>query len=112
METLAMIFGYLFLMVAGLISIFIPSLIRAWVLVKMWIWFLIPIFPMIKPIDYWQSFGLLLILGLVFSHESYKTKTKEEKERTKNDVWISIFTKSMTALLAYGIAYIFHTYIM
>lgn len=46
------------------------------VCVDLWAWFVVPLG--VKPVLYWQAFGLLLLVNL---QRSYKTATAEEKEK-------------------------------
>ena len=53
-----------------------------YVLYKSWYWFLIPVFPQIPHITFYQAVGLMLFIGLFKNHNDDRLKD-EYKDRTK-----------------------------
>lgn len=92
MATLLTILGVLLL-----ITILICYSTFSWgfVLMKFWVWFLLPIFPTLPYINFWQSIGLILFMSL-FAPSNKKSK----------DMWYTIICTPWITLFIGWIIYL------
>lgn len=100
MEKLAAAFGKMML---GIMGVFCLIWIRGLVLVKFWVWFIIPIFAELKPLYFMQAIGLSMFVSLLTS----KSNTKKE-ERPFKDIITSVLTSIIVILLAFLMGYFVH----
>ncbi len=58
-------------------AVIYSSMSWGYVLVKFWTWFLMPVFPQIHQILFWQAVGLMFIIGL-FHNADIENSIKSE----------------------------------
>ena len=66
------------LILIGMIALwFISSLMKGFVLTKMWVWFVIPLFPTLPMLTLWQAVGLAMIPAFITAsttvHKDHET---------------------------------------
>jgi hypothetical protein len=72
--------------------VIIPALIMyssmswGYVMTKLWIWFLLPVFPNMPHITFWQAVGLIIFLQLFKNYDSNGSIKDEYKD--KISMWI------------------------
>ena len=69
------------------------------VLLKFWGWFLLPIFPMLPIITFWQALGLTFIISLF--HSKNYTSIKDEFTEKTTSVVMMIIGPWITLLIGY-----------
>lgn len=75
-----------------------------YVLFKFWTWFLIPVFPNLIHITYYQAIGIMLVISLF--KNKYLEGIKNEYKDIKKNFIIGLITPWLTLIFAYFI-YIF-----
>jgi hypothetical protein len=105
----AIFFGIVVVMALLAVFIAFSSMYNGWVLMKLWEWFIIPVFhlPMLTlP----AAMGLSLVVHfLTYQHQSTSdTKGTEEEEKKKRiRIFVQIFLRPLIVL---GIGYVIHLY--
>lgn len=84
------------LLILGLVAL-IPFLIaiRSFVLIKLWLWFICPVFGL-RPLTLVEAAGLLLVVGFLFFEPS-----RHNKEPNQRQIFKSIVFPFITLLLGY-----------
>lgn len=95
MEILIAVLGILcmiaFLIVYG-------SLAWGYILMKVWHWFIIPVFPDVPSINYWQAVGLTFIISLFRSQS--KTSYKDHEVDSSKTLWSALSAPWVFLLIA------------
>lgn len=95
MELMALL-GVLALLV-GLI--FYNCMSWGYICLKFWGWFMIPIFPHLPQITYWQAVGLMLFINLFHNHS-----TEGIKDEFKTEAWSRTLSSIMMPWFVFGCA--------
>lgn len=83
--------------------LFIPlTLLRGWVILSLWGWFILPLGA--PNIQMSQALGIALILSFVTTH-SFNLKDKTTEEKVKEYIMIIIYP-----LFTVGLGYIYHAF--
>lgn len=97
MEVLLTVLGGLAL-VAGLIIY--NAFAWGFVLYKFYYWFLIPVFPELPPIDFYEAVGLMICVGLFDRQNPTDYKTSDGVKIEKDENWVvSILTPWIVLLV-------------
>ena len=88
--------GLLFVvaLVAGMIIY--TSMSWGYVCFKFWYWFILPVFPTMPHIAFWQAVGLFLFMGLFKNHGTYHGEKKEG-----NETAVGLLTPWLVLLIGY-----------
>ncbi|MEO8683008.1 MAG: hypothetical protein ABI665_28440 [Vicinamibacterales bacterium] len=78
--------------------------LRAWVLTRLWAWFVLPVFPAAPRLTWVGAFGLLWTFGLFFVHIEQRAIPKSERR----DFWDQVFEGVFVSLLSLGLGWLFH----
>ena len=102
MEVLLIIIGVLFLL-----GFFILYSTFSWGLVtyKFWYWFLLPIFPELPLLNFWQAVGIMFFISLFKSHSGEGIKS-EYKDTTSHTISV-LLAPWFTLLIGYLINILF-----
>jgi hypothetical protein len=92
------ILGKLFV---GIMIFVIDTILIGFILMCIWGWFILPVFPTLPTLGYAQSMGLVLFLGM-FTH---KIKSDEEDFGKLVMNWITI---RLATILLFGLTYVFY----
>ena len=97
----------IFICVAFVALWFVGALAKGFVLVKMWGWFVLPLFPTMPVLALWQAVGLSAFLSYLTWHG--KTAYKDHKEEGTTNIvtglltpWIVLFFGWVVHLLIMG----------
>jgi len=74
------------------------------VVYKFWGWFLLPVFPQLPHITFWQAVGLSFVISLF---KGTQTSIKSEYKEANSDLCKTIITPWVTLIIAYFIYSIF-----
>lgn len=100
---------------------FLVPLVHGWALATMWRWFVVPVFVKVPTLTTIQAVGVQLVVSVFFlnttmSLSRLKDAVKGDDSRPFPDQIAELFKNSLTSmvvsLLAVGIGWIWHTYIM
>ncbi len=81
-----------------IVAVGIPALLlRAWAVVTLWAWFVVPAFD-VRPIGYASTIGILILLGLLHSQAQYKDH--------EIDLTTSLIGSATGPLMAVGIGWL------
>ncbi|MBT4376740.1 hypothetical protein HOD29_05175 [archaeon] len=72
MNKFLIVLGAIFL---GVIIVFVASLILAWPVMLLWNWLMPVIFGLIK-LTFWQSWGIMMLSGLIIKSSSSVSSSK------------------------------------
>jgi len=81
---------------AGLIMIILSVLVSAFIFMKVWGWFIAPVFDMLPILTYFQSVGIVTFLATMRKAESKKQKDFED-----------LIEEFIAALIYSGIVFVF-----
>ena len=56
---------------------FICALMKGFVLTKLWVWFVIPLFPSVPVLALWQAVGLAMVVNYITGQQSITSKDHE-----------------------------------
>jgi hypothetical protein len=93
MEIILMVLGVIVLIGAALLY---GSLAWGFVMYKFWYWFLLPVFPSLPGIKFWQAVGLFIFINL-FQISTGQAIKEEYKDNTASTVaailnpWVLLF---------------------
>lgn len=60
------------------------SISWGFVLMKFWVWFVLPVFPLLPVLTFWQAVGLMFIFGL------FGKSQISPKEKDNTSVWTTL----------------------
>lgn len=87
------IIGYIFGSVAVLVLVALVFLYSAFswgfATFKFWYWFILPIFPSLPHITFYQAVGMFLFLELFKGHSSNSNENSDKKKETPQWVWFA-----------------------
>lgn len=66
---------------------------------KFWYWFLLPVFPQMPHITFWQAVGLMMFISLFQNHSS--DSIKDEYKDKNSGAIVSIIAPWLTWLVGY-----------
>ena len=87
--------------IAGLVSVFLLIIFRGYVLVKYWVWFILPVFPL-REIRIIEAIGLSAFVGFLWYHKQVE---KEDEEW-----WKKILEGFIVVLVLWGMGWIIHKF--
>jgi hypothetical protein len=99
MEALGKIF-------AGILVIALSVIIAGFFLMKLWGWFVIPVFPTLPVLTLQQAIGLSVFFTLIRAK-----KPKDEKEKDFGDIILEWLEGLIFSLILFGIAYVIYLFI-
>jgi len=100
METLIIVIG----VIAGLgLLMWYSAAMGGFVVYKFWYWFLLPIFPNLPHINYWEAVSLMMFINLCKS--SYTDNIKKEYKDSQNFYIIKAILNPILQLLIGYIVY-------
>ena len=84
----------------AMIILFLSFLIDGFFLMKMWLWFIVPTFP-VAELPYAKSIGLAIFIGVVI-----KTSKFDDKDKSFVDLVGEWFTKVLIAAVVFFISWL------
>lgn len=86
--------------IAGIIAIVLifglaiySSVSWGFVLMKFWVWFVLPVFPLLPVLPFWQAVGLMFVFGLFGKNVSHPKETDTTAQWTALllEPWLTLF---------------------
>lgn len=65
------------------------SFVWGFVMYKFWYWFILPVFPMLPHISFWQAVGLMFFIGLFKNHTSNRSIKEDYLKDDKSSTFVA-----------------------
>lgn len=101
-------FGCLGIILFAIAAVFFGAVASGWVLSIVWIWFVVPLFPMVPVLTIPQAIGFSLVTGMLTGSGSQT----ETKERTTGEAIVNLLAVAFgRPLMILVIAYIIKAFL-
>jgi hypothetical protein len=88
----------------GLVMIVVATIIAGFMLFKLWVWFIIPVFPSLPTLTFAQAVGITVFLTVIFGK-------RNTKDRDYDEIVESFFNELIYTALVFLFAWIVYLFI-